>query len=370
MKDMIGKTLGGALIVAGTAAVWMWPDPVIEVTEDETVRPIRSAVVEAGYKSPDLYFPARIDAGEERSMSFKHPGRIASIPVSSGDRVMKGGVLATLEKESFVEAVEIAKAALERDRLAYERRLNAAAKNAVSGEELTAAEAQYNQSRSRLRDAERDLEETVLVAPFDGVVSRKRMDELRNVAAGDEIILFHDITKISVKVVIPETMVIGLKNMTFNEDDPEMLTISFDSAPGLSFPVKFKDFESSANENTQTFTVSYSLPAPKELLLLPGMSGTLKLSGRHYAFNSESTGKEVTVPESAVGAASDGSAFAWVLAPTTEAGVWTVHKRSIKVGRRAAGLVRVDDGLSAGERIATAGVAVLTEGRKVRVLED
>lgn len=370
MKDMIGKTIGGALIVAGTAAVWMWPKPSVEAKADDTVRPVRSAVVEAGYKSPDLYFPARIEAGEERSMSFKHAGRIASIPVSAGDHVKKGEVLASLERDSFVDAVEIAKAALERDQLAYERRRVAAEKNAVSKEELSAAEAQFSQSRSRLRDAERALEETVLLAPFDGVVSRKRVDELRNVVPGEEILLFLDVSKMSVKVVIPETMVIGVNNMTFRDDDPEMLTVSFDSAPGKSFPVKFKDYELTANEHTQTFKVSYFLPAPKELLLLPGMSGTLKLSGNHYSFAAGAAESEVTVPESAVAVASDGTSFVWVLEPTETAGVHVAHRRPIKVSRRADGRVRVDEGLLAGERVATAGVAVLSEGRKVRLLED
>lgn len=370
MKDILGKAIGGALIVAGTAAIWMWPKPGVDAKPDDSIRPVRSALVEAGYKSPDLYFPARIDAGETRSMSFKHSGRIASIPVKAGDRVKKGQVLASLEKESFVDAVEIAKAALERDQLAYERRRVAAEKNAVSKEELSAAEAQFSQSRSRLRDAERALEETVLVAPFDGVVSRKNVDELRNVVPGEQILLFHDFSTVSVKVVIPETMMIKIKSMSFNEEHPEMLTVSFDSAPGKSFPVRFKDFESAANEETQTFTASYTLPAPEELLLLPGMCATLKLSGAHYSAGEGGSGKEVTVPEAAVAVSSDGSPFVWVLMPSTESGVWTVSKRPVTLGCRASGRVRVDEGLAAGDRVATAGVAILTEGRKVRLLED
>lgn len=370
MVNVIGKTVGGALIAGATVAVWFWPKPEAVAQEDVSVRPIRSEIVEAGFKSPDLFFPARIKAGASRSMSFKHAGRIASIPVNAGDQVKKGAVLATLEKESFVDAVEIAKARLERDQLAYERRLSAAEKNAISKEELSSAEAEFRQSRSQLRDAERALEEATLVAPFDGEVSRKTVTELRNIAAGEEVLVFHDVSTIEVQVVVPETMVIKINSLKIHELKPETLSISFDSAPGVSYPVTFKDFETTANEGTQTFLATYTLPAPKDLILLPGMSGTLKLNGKDYTFDSGSLEKEVTVPETAVGIAADGSAFVWVLTPAQEPGVYTVASRTVKIGYRTAGRVMIEDGLKSGERVATAGVAVLTEGRKVRLLGE
>lgn len=368
MKNILGKVLGGALIALATAAIWMWPKSEESVPVDDSVRPIRSAIVEAGYAAPDLFFPARIKAGSTRTMSFKRAGRIASMPLTVGDEVKKGDILATLEKETFENAVKIAEADLMRDKSAYDRRLAAAEKNAISKEELTRAEAQYKQSQSRLEDAKLALEETVLVAPFDGVISRTCIDELTNVNAGQPVLVYHDVSKIQVKVVVPETIVIKLGEISI-ADDPEAFTISFDSAPGKSYAVKFKEFESSANEGTQTFLSTFELPAPKELVLLPGMSGELKLSGKHYSFGTQ-TNETTTVPESAVGVLADGSNFVWVLSAEGTDGVFVAKTRPVKIGARVGGKVRVEAGLKAGERVATAGVAVLSEGRRVRLLGE
>lgn len=368
MKNILGKVLGGALIALATVAIWMWPKSEESVPVDDSVRPIRSAIVEAGYAAPDLFFPARIKAGSTRTMSFKRAGRIASMPLTVGDEVKKGDILATLEKETFENAVKIAEADLMRDKSAYDRRLAAAEKNAISKEELTRAEAQYKQSQSRLEDAKLALEETVLVAPFDGVISRTCIDELTNVNAGQPVLVYHDVSKIQVKVVVPETIVIKLGEISI-ADDPEAFTISFDSAPGKSYAVKFKEFESSANEGTQTFLSTFELPAPKELVLLPGMSGELKLSGKHYSFGTQ-TNETTTVPESAVGVLADGSNFVWVLSAEGTDGVFVAKTRPVKIGARVGGKVRVEAGLKAGERVATAGVAVLSEGRRVRLLGE
>lgn len=368
MKNLIGKVLGGALIALATMAIWMWPKSEECVPADNSIRPIRSAIVEAGYVAPDLFFPARIKAGSTRTMSFKRAGRVASMPLTVGDEVKKGDVLATLEKETFENALKIAEADLMRDKSAYDRRLSAAEKNAISKEELTRAEAQYRQSQSRLEDAKLALEETVLVAPFDGVISRTCIDELTNVNAGQPVLVYHDVSMIQVKVVVPETVVIKLGEISI-VDDPEAFTISFDSAPGKSYPVKFKEFESSADEGTQTFLSTFELPAPKELVLLPGMSGELKLSGKHYSVGPQAAGV-TTVPESAIGVQADGGNFVWVLAAEGSDGVFVAKARSVKIGARARGKVRVESGLEAGERVATAGVAVLSEGRLVRLLGE
>lgn len=368
MNNLVGKIFGGALIAAATVAVWMWPEHKLQQPEDTSVRPIRSEIVTAGFDTPDLYFPARIKAGETRKMSFKRPGRVASLPVTAGNQMKKGEVLATLEKETFENAVKIAEADLIRDKSAYDRRLVAADKNAISKEELSMAEAQYKQSLSRLNDAKLALEETVLVAPFDGVVSGTCLDELANVNAGEPVLIYLDVSKVQVKVVVPETMVIKLNNLSV-EEHPETFTVSFDSAPGLSFPVKYKEFEATANEGTQTFVACFELESPKELTLLPGMSGTLKLNGKFYSVGKNDV-KAVTVPESAVGIKADGSAFVWVLSETGTKDVFVVNERTVVIGSRARGKVRIESGIVAGERVATAGVAVLTEGRKVRLLGE
>ena len=108
--------------------------------------------------------------------------------------------------------------------------------------------------------------------------------------------------------------------------------------------------------------------APKDLLLLPGMSATLTISGASYAkTGDESADAMMIIPESGIGAASDGSHFVWVLRQTPEKGVYEVDRRGVVVVRRT-DEGTVVTGLKSDERIATAGVSILSEGRKVTLL--
>jgi len=59
----------------------------------------------------------------------------------------------------------------------------------------------------------------------------------------------------------------------------------------------------------------------------------------------------------------------WVL-EDEGGGVYAARERTIQLGDRSGGDIGVTAGLAAGERIAAAGVAILTEGRRVRLLED
>lgn len=367
MANNVGKIVGGLLIAGATAAVWFWPKPQVSAPADTSVRPVRSALAKEGAVSGDLFFPGRIKAFADRQLAFKRGGRIASIPVKAGEKVKKGTKLAWLVQTEFENAYASAKAQEERDRLACERRRAAAAKNAVSKDEVSQAESQLRQSEIALREAERALEESVIVAPFDGEVSRVPGSEMADVGPGVTVILFHDLSRVKVDVTIPETVAIQAHRTTVDEDDPEALTVSFDSVPGRRFPAQFVEVETTANASTQTFVGTYVFTAPDDLVLLPGMSATLRVK---WSRAGADAAKAVTVPESALGCADDGSAFVWVLTPGTAADLHVAHRRTVRVGARVAGEVVVTEGLAAGERVATAGVTVLTEGRGVRLMAE
>ena len=140
--------------------------------------------------------------------------------------------------------------------------------------------------------------------------------------------------------------------------------------PGRSFPVKFVEYETAADLRSQTYVATFVMDTPKDLMLLPGMSATLSLRGTDYRYVGAEEDASASLPESAVGVGADGAHFAWVLEESGEKGVYVAKRRAITVADRNHGRVVVSKGLAGGERVATAGVAVLTEGRKVRLLAE
>ena len=373
MKANPGKIIGVMLFAGAVAAIEFWPEARVEAQPDDSVRPVRSVVAEKGTRLPDLYFTGKVKADADRTLCFKQPGRIQRIPVAAGQSIKKGDKLAWLDPLDFEKDLAKAEAAEQRDRQTCERKREAAKKNAVSKEELSQAEAQLAVSEAQLALAKRALEDTVLLAPFDGTVAEVPATELDMVTPATRIVLVHDLSKIKIDVTFPETMAIAAKKIKAADDKRGVCAaahVYFDSVPGRLFPVKFVEYVSNADAKTQTYVATYVMDAPDDLMIMPGMSATLFIRGSDYRFDSTDLANAIALPESAVAAASDGSFGVWVLEPADEKGVFAARYRTVEIASRNNGTVTVLKGVEPGERVATAGVSQLTEGRKVRLLAE
>lgn len=365
-----GKIAGGILLVGATAAVWLWPDAAREQAAPEPVRPIRSVVVAANDRMPDLKFVGTVKATETRILAFKQSGRIERIPVSKGQKLKKGERLAWLDPKDFKDKLALAEAAVQRDRLSYQRKAEAEKKRAISSEELSQAEAHLKQSEATYDLSKRALEETVLEAPFDCVVADISASELDMTSANVPTLTIQDLSKLKIDVVYPEAMVILARKLKARDgsDDYFPVSISFDSYPGRKYTAHFVEFTATADRKTQTFVGTYTMTPPEDLLLLPGMSATVTIPGETYRLEGDDRRQAaIAVPESAVAVGADGRHFVWKLVETAEKGVFETQQAPIEVGANDRDRVFVQTGLKVGERIATAGVSVLTEGRKVRL---
>ena len=373
MRINIGKVIGAALFAGAVAAIEFWPEAKVEARPDDAVRPVRSVVAEKGARLPDLYFTGKVKADSDRTLCFKQSGRVQRIPVSAGQKIKKGDRLAWLDPLDFEKDLAKAEAAEQRDRQTCDRKREAAKKNAISREELSQAEAQLAVSEAQLALAKRALEDTVLLAPFDGTVAEIPASELDMVTPATKIVLVHDLSKIKIDVTFPETMAIAARKIKAADDKRgvcAMAHVYFDSVPGRLFPVKFVEYVSNADAKTQTYVATYVMDAPEDLMIMPGMSATLFIKGTDYRFDSADIANAIVLPESAVAAAPDGTFGVWVLESASEQGVFIARHRTVEIASRSNGSVTILKGVASGERIATAGVSQLTEGRKVRLLAE
>ena len=369
MNNGLGKVIGSVVFVGAVAAIWLWPRKEAESAASEPVRPVRSIVVQDGTKMPDLEFPGVVKAGSDRTLAFEVPGKVLAIPVSKNQRVKKGDVIAKLDPKDFEDKVAKAKAALDRDSQSLARYRNVAA-NAVSKEEVSRAEAQVKTSTAEYDSAQRDLERTVLTAPFDGVIADTYPSELDVVPVGQKIALILDMQEIGVEVSLPETIVIRSKMIQKVNAETNISHVVFDSYPGRSFPARLDEFTAIADSRTQIYKTTFKLANVPELTLLPGMSATVIVDGKDYVYRDAEQRPAVAVPGAAVAVDEKGGYFVWKLEPTETEGVYAVRKAAVSVNSRVGTDVVVTAGVKPGDRIATAGVSVLSEGRKVTLLKE
>jgi RND family efflux transporter MFP subunit len=145
---------------------------------------------EKNSSSPSISFVGSTQPEQQSVISSKVSGRIVKLFVDIGFRVKKGQVLAKIDDTDYRNNFERAKAELERikaqlelAKINYERAENLIKTKSIAQAEYDNAKsnyqsllAAYETAKKNLEKAEIDLNETNIVAPYDGIVVEKRAD--------------------------------------------------------------------------------------------------------------------------------------------------------------------------------------------------
>lgn len=224
-------------------------------------------------------------------------------------------------------------------------------------EYILAKEAEIRGLESRVVEANLQLTDSTLHAPYDGVIAQRFVEQGQNVQAQQPILKFQDVDEIDIAVDIPETVMAA----EIRSSDTLQMVAEFAAAPGLQFPVHITEVAQRADPVTQTFSVRVAMKAPADLNLLPGMTATVSITYQRAGI----LGGRILVPMSAVLNEGPGPQVVWVLGEDQ-----TVTRRPVTTGEASGGRIEIVDGLQPGDRIAVAGATFLRDGMKVRDLGD
>lgn len=223
-------------------------------------------------------------------------------------------------------------------------------------EDIQAAEADVRAIEGRVAEAELQLADSVLVAPYDGVIARRFVDERQNVPAKSPVVELQETDNIDVAVDVPESVMASGLLGTGGE-----MFAEYSGAPGKRYPVVIEEVALSADPVTQTFRVRVRMPSPTDVRILPGMTAVVFASEKPRP----GAAPRLVVPITAIYKDASGEQVAWIIGPNQ-----TVSRRPVKIGAAAGSSIEVLDGLRPGDRIAVAGVTFLRDGDQVRDLGD
>ena len=225
-------------------------------------------------------------------------------------------------------------------------------------EDILAKEAEVRGLEGQVVEANLQLEDSTLRAPYDGVIAQRFVEQGQNIRANERVVMFQDVDEIDIAVDVPETVMAA----DLRSADIVQMVAEFSAAPGLQFPVHIKEVAQRADPVTQTFTGSrcHEVSAGREFAA--GDDGHSQLSPtaapaswaagfwcRSLLYFKESTGAQV----------------AWTIGPDGK-----VARAPVKTGSVTGGSIEILEGLQPGDRIAVAGVSFLREGMRVRDLGD
>lgn len=360
----LGRGVGAVLLVAGIAAVVMIRRGAPDEEALEAIRPLKTMVLGEEAASLTSEYPARVAAGEQVEMAFEIGGTLVELPVKEGVQVMKGQLLARLDPRDAQNRLDAAVAELKRAEAQRDRMRIAAEAKAVSLQELSNAEASYEIAVAQRNIRQKALDDTEMKASFDGIIARVLVENFQGVQLKQPILSLQNLTGIEIQASLPESRVArikpqeGRKNLRF--------AALFDFLPNRPFDLEFKEFTVEAEALTQTFTAKFSMVNPDDATILPGMTCTLRIETAGGAAEPDATG--FAVPLDAVPIDEVGQYYVWRVTPSAGE-VFEVERRNVKVGPMTLERVLVTEGLAKGDRIALAGVHLLREGTRVRLLE-
>jgi membrane fusion protein, multidrug efflux system len=324
----------------------------------ETARPVKTLLLQPSDSLPPISFPAVIRSAQRAELAFNVAGVLTELPVIEGRVVAKGTVLARLDARDIQNRLVADRAAFDLARANYDRAQRLAEQQIIASAELEQLRVAYESARSVLATGRKGQEDTVLRAPFEGVVSKRYVNNFQNVQAKQSIVLFQASDRLEAVIQIPEPLILR----TLQKDDRSGTAfVQFDARPDLRIPVRFKEISTEADPRTQTFQVVFTMDPPETLLILPGMTATL------VAERGTIGEKPIFVlPPAALGTDDAGRPSVWLLDSSTG----QAHRQTVTLGAVRPEGVEVLDGLVAGEMLITSGLSQLYEGREVRPLQQ
>jgi membrane fusion protein (multidrug efflux system) len=336
-----------------------------------------------------------LTAEEQADVAAETAGRVVSTPIERGSRVSQGAelvrVLATETSAQLKEAeanaaqiearlgltpdgafdvdavpeVRTAKATYELAQSEFGRIKSLLDQRVVSQSEydqrrtqMDATRQQYESAkngaaqqyqslqgaRARVALARKASTDTVVRAPFAGVVEERLVSVGDYVTKGMKVAIVVRVNPLRVQLTVPEQFVSAVSI-------GQPVSFDVDAYPGRHFEGRVKYVSPALQTDRRALPIEAVVPNPGGDLK-PGLFATARIEQRERT-------PAILVPASAV-QTSSGTSHVYVVTGDH------VEDRIVTTGQTTGDLVEITKGLKAGERVATTNLAQLSDGTKVK----
>ena len=318
----------------------------------EPIRYLRAVEVGAVAGLRNGQLPGRARSATEVDLAFDVSGTLVERPVSIGSLVEEGDLIARLDPRDFQANVRAAEASARNAKSNFKRAGELLKSKFISEAEYDRLEADVDITQASLDMARKALSDSVIYAPFGGVIANLTVENFQSVRAKTPIARLLGVEMIEMVVNVSESQMPSLPFI-------DTLEVEFDAFPGMRLPAEITEIGREASLTTRTFPITLSMRQPEDRKVLAGMAGVAYATAQSEPGDTEG----YVIPVSALfGEAQDNVSKVWVVGADNR-----VSSRVVQVSGVLPGGAQVTDGLQAGEVIATAGVHVLAEGQEVIV---
>lgn len=322
-------------------------------SEKKTEEPMRVKVAEAEVTTPSSAreFSFISKPFKETELSFRVGGPIDRFEVYAGNFYHCGDIIAEIDSRDFRIRKERAEAVYAQTKAEFERIKVLYEKNNLSASAYEKARAEYTSAKTAFDTATNDLNDTRMIAPFDGYVGEIYIEKYQDVKATQPVISFIDITQLKIEAYVAQ-------DIAFQAGQIKEVGVRFDALPNVMHSAKVVEISKSTTRNNLSFLMTALLPN-KQGELPAGISGKVLLD-----LPASSVTSMVTVPQTALNHRPTEGDYVW----TVDNAAGKVSKRKVVLGELLPnGKVEVKGGLQVGEVVAISKLRFLSEGMPVEV---
>ncbi len=290
-------------------------------------------------------------------------GVIRAIKFESAQDVKKGDLLVEIDDSTEQAEMKSGEAALLNATSTYDRQNQLVAGGTTSRAQLDQARAGRDQATAQVDRTKAVIAQKNIVAPFDGRLGIRRIDLGQYASPGMSLITLQRLDTIYADFQMPEQALAVLAV-------GQPVEVNVDAFPKQSFTGAVKFIDARVNADTRNVLVRAEIPNTDKKLL-PGMFANVTV-------RSGAPAQVVTIPRTGVTYSLYGDSVL-VLAPAPPAGgsaqtapantdqIFTIERRTVKVGDVRGDRVSIVEGLTKGDRIVTQGQLKVQPGARVKI---
>jgi RND family efflux transporter MFP subunit len=322
-------------------------EPVTPGVSAAPQKTIQAVVVEAKQVS----VPIRVEVtGQvapifQATLSSRIQGTIDKLLVREGTKVSKGQLLIQLDSRDLQADLARAHAEVENAKAHLDRMNQLYVEDAVSKQEMENAIRGYRVAEANRKAVEAQLSYTAVRAPFDGVITEKKVEAGELASPGQPLVKMEDSQRLRLEATVAEG---DLRSVSRGDK----IQVVIDALGGQSLVGTVSQILPAGDPHTHTFTVKVDLP--KTIGLKTGMFGRFPLD--------KGTTQTILVPSTAVVERGELSSLYVVGSDQI------VRLRWVKLGRRFEKHVEILSGINGGERVLTDGSRGI-DGAMVQIVE-
>jgi membrane fusion protein (multidrug efflux system) len=306
--------------------------------------PVITHIIQPEPFTEQLVAAASLAARESVTLKSEAEGRVVAIEFAEGERVEAGRVMFRLDAEKLEAALREAEAGFalaDANRIRAEEMFRA---NTISAQEYDAAVSAYNARQAAVALLRKQLQDSVIRAPFSGVAGERLVSPGQVVGRLAPLGSLVDLDAIRVEFRVPERFAHAIA-------PGQTVVFQTPAWPDTAFTGRVYFVSPELDALTRTLLVKAETPNP-DGRLKPGMFGIIRLAIREYP-------DALMVPDIAVIRRGD-KAYVYVVNSDRRA-----ELREVRLGERISGRVRVLDGIRAGDEVITEGHQKVDPGTPV-----